>query len=330
MMRPSYLPHHSHNSHSKSSSLASSRNLFQQTIVLALMVQIVFLLGAAYYFLYKHHTATSTSPHPHSLFQNLYPPPQPLQATTSAQQQQQQQHHHQEFQVNLKHPLAGMIQHYPNGPHHDPTQRRNCFTFTAVPSEVNRLLNQVQQLLEFDRYAQVIDCVHLSIPHFAMRFSEERYPTTAELQQRLTDPRVIFHRLPDYGPMTRYIGPIAYEQHPESSMILFDIDSSNMMSSVKDLALLFFAARQMDANAIWCFQGEDFLVDGDKVTPVWDTYPAQTWQNAAQSLQYEWNQCHFCRGVGGMLFKPKHFVDFWYNQSEYHASCFFDDGTKLY
>jgi len=330
-MRSSHLPHHSH-SHSnnmhKSNSLVSSRNLFQQTIVLALLVQIVFLLGSAYYFLHQHHVATTTggaSPQSHSLFHNLYPPPpQPLQTTTITSAQQQQQQEQKVFHVNLKHPLAGMIQHYPNGPHHDPTKRRHCFTFTAVPSEVTRLLTNVQQLLDFDRYAQVLDCVHISIPHFAMRFSEERYPTTAELQQRLTDPRVIFHRLPDYGPMTRYIGPIAYEQHPESSMILFDIDSSNMMSSVKDLVLLFFAARQMDANAIWCFQGEDFLVDGDQVTPVWDTFPAHTWKNA-EDLQYEWNQCHFCRGVGGMLFKPKHFVDFWYNQSEYHASCFFDD-----
>jgi hypothetical protein len=34
---------------------------------------------------------------------------------------------------------------------------------------------------------------------------------------------------------------------------------------------------------------------------------------------------HFCRGVGGMLFKPKHFRNFFWNQSDYHESCFWDD-----
>jgi hypothetical protein len=33
----------------------------------------------------------------------------------------------------------------------------------------------------------------------------------------------------------------------------------------------------------------------------------------------------FLGGVGGLLFQPKHFLDFWWNQTDYHESCFWDD-----
>jgi hypothetical protein len=56
-----------------------------------------------------------------------------------------------------------------------------------------------------------------------------------------------------------------------------------------------------------------------QVRPDWDLFPVIPAGNLS------WNHVHFCRGVGGILFKPKHFTDFWYNQSEYHESCFWDD-----
>ena len=112
--------------------------------------------------------------------------------------------------------------------------------------------------------------------------------------------------------------------------MLFDIDSKDMIGKpVKDLLLLFYVARVLDTRAMWCFQGENFIVGKDpneqkRVKSAWDTFPSHT-STTVGNYSLDWNLVHFCRGVGGMLFKPKHFQHFWYNQSEYHESCFWDD-----
>jgi len=201
--------------------------------------------------------------------------------------------------------------------------------------EMPSLMTAVERLLEFERYEQVLDCVHLSIPHRAIRFGgKDRYPTTGELMRKypkvLKDPRVVLHRLPDFGPLTRYLGPVSWERHPDTSVVLFDIDSKDMFAPQKDLVLLFYAAYKLDDDAAWCFQGENFLVDkNNKVESAWTTFPSHVAHVAENGREYNltWNLVHFCRGVGGLLFKPKHFADFWYNQSEYGAgdACFWDD-----
>jgi hypothetical protein len=205
------------------------------------------------------------------------------------------------------HPLLAMIQSYADPRVHDPTSRRNCFSFTSVPDEINALVKHVKNILKYGRYAGVIDCIHLSIPHRSLRFGGEEYPKTDELLKLVDDPRIIVHRLFDYGPMTRYIGPLAYEQHPDTSIVIFDMDSNGMIGNKdKDLVTLFHAAHKVDNDAMWCLQGENFWVENGLVKPKWDTFPLH------RTRAVEWNLVHFCRGVGGLLFKPKQFVNFWY------------------
>jgi hypothetical protein len=207
----------------------------------------------------------------------------------------------------VHHPLQGLIQTFADPRVHDPTSRRNCFSFTSVPGELDALLKHVKDILQYGRYADVIDCIHLSIPHRSLRFGGDDYPKTKDLLQLVDDPRIIVHRLFDYGPMTRYIGPLSYEQHGDTSIVIFDMDSKGLIGSKdKDLVALFHAARKVDADAMWCLQGENFWVENGMVKPKWDTFPLH------RSRAVEWNLVHFCRGVGGLLFKPKQFTDFWY------------------
>lgn len=208
---------------------------------------------------------------------------------------------------HLHHPLRAMIQSFADPLVHDPTSRRNCFAFTSIPGEIDALVKHVEDILRYDRYAQVVDCIHLSIPHRSLRFGGDDYPKTDELLKLVGDPRIIVHRLFDYGPMTRYLGPLAYEQHEDTSIVIFDMDSKGMIGHKdKDLVTLFHAARKVDADAMWCLQGENFWVENGVVKPKWDTFPLH------RSHNVEWNLVHFCRGVGGLLFKPKQFADFWY------------------
>jgi hypothetical protein len=236
--------------------------------------------------------------------------------------------------ISVPHPMDGLIRSYPNGNHHDPTQRRNSITFTTMPDEIPRLQITVNAILDFMTQdpENTFDAMHLCVPDRPMR-SEDTYPSTLELQAIFTDPRIILHRLADYGPMTRYLGPLAYEKHPESAIILFDIDSndltfdlltedgkSNGKNHTRDIIHLIHASRHLDESAVWCNQGENFAMNEfQQVKPDYTLFPL------VREGGLSWNQVHFCRGVGGMLFKPKHFVDFWYNQSEYHESCFWDD-----
>jgi hypothetical protein len=160
-------------------------------------------------------------------------------------------------------PIAGLIRSYPNGDHHDPTQRRNSVTFTTMPDEIPRLRIAVTAILEFMTAdtKNTFDAMHLCIPDRPMR-SHDAYPSTPELQEMFTDPRIIIHRLPDYGPMTRYLGPLAYEKHPESAIVLFDIDSIDLAydldydnkNETRDLIHLVHASRHLDESAMWCNQ----------------------------------------------------------------------------
>ena len=259
---------------------------------------------------------------------------------------------HAEKSVILN-PIMGMVRSFPVG-NHDPTQRRSCFALTAVPEELGTLQKAVDAILQFTPY-KLFDCIHLSIPDRPMRFQQDEnrkknrsdnksithspsYPTTNELLSVYSKhPRVIIHRLFDYGPMTRYIGPLVYEQNPDTSLVIFDMDSyKDMFSTQRDLGNLVRAANYMDQDAMWCYQGENFLYDEStqKIKPNWDLFPlvreteqvkrAQS-SNRTESFLRDWNYAHFCRGTSGMLFKPKHFRNFFWNQSDYHESCFWDD-----
>jgi hypothetical protein len=244
--------------------------------------------------------------------------------------------------ISIHHPMAGLIRSYPNSDHHDPTQRRHSITFTTMPDEIPTLQISVRAILDFMTAdpENTFDAMHLCIPERPMR-SQDTYPSTLELQKIFTDPRIIIHRLADYGPMTRYLGPLAYEQHPESAIVLFDIDSNDLTydlntedgktngrNHTRDIIHLIHASRHLDESAVWCNQGENFIMNEfQQVKPDWDLFPSIPVDvEGIKSYGYSsWNHVHFCRGVGGLLFKPKHFVDFWYNQSEYHESCFWDD-----
>jgi hypothetical protein len=229
----------------------------------------------------------------------------------------------------VHHPITGLVRSYPNGDHHDPTQRRNSITFTTMPNEIPRLQIIVRAILEFMTAdpENTFDAIHLCIPDRPMR-SQDTYPSTLDLQAMFTDPRIIIHRLFDYGPMTRYLGPLAYEMHPESAIVMFDIDSNDLAYDLdedadkyhtRDIIHLVHASRHLDESAIWCNQGENFVMNEfQEVKPDWGIFPV------IAEGRYSWNLVHFCRGVGGLLFKPKQFVDFWWNQSEYHESCFWD------
>jgi hypothetical protein len=241
----------------------------------------------------------------------------------------------QPLAISVQTPMGGLVRSHPNGDQHDPTQRRNSITFTTMPDEIPRLQLTVNTILDFMTLdpENTFDAIHLCVPDRPMR-SKDAYPSTLKLQAIFTDPRIIIHRLPDYGPMTRYLGPLAYEKHPESAIILFDVDSNDLtydlnfdydesgsLNHTRDIIHLVHAARNLDESAMWCNQGENFAMNEFlQVRPNWDLFP-----RTLAAGNYSWNHVHFCRGVGGMLFKPKHFVDFWYNQSEYHESCFWDD-----
>ncbi|GKY98774.1 hypothetical protein MPSEU_000833600 [Mayamaea pseudoterrestris] len=258
--------------------------------------------------------------------------------------------------VHAVSPLAGLIRSYPNSMHHDPYQKRRCLAFTAVPKEVSKLFDAIEKdLLSDQRLSSILDCIHVTIPDRSMRYSTNVYPSTRQLQQLAgKDPRIIITRTSfDYGPMTRYLGPLHYEKNDFSTMILFDVDtdlSQLLHRPHHDLALLYLAAESIDRRAMWCWQGENFVIDNENVVhPAWDTFALHqvtrladnehaaasvgnikddasiNSNNNATASSLAYNECHFCRGVGGLVFKPLHFRDFWWNQSDYHESCFWDD-----
>jgi hypothetical protein len=287
----------------------------QRGILAALFVQLLFLLGSAYYVI-----SWQQQQQPNSYSATIHATSTDVKESYNDNAPQAQDSYQQRTLHHQHHPLFNLIRSYPNSPHHDPTQQRTCFSFTAVPQELDSLTTFVDNLLANPLFSELImDCIHISIPDRPLR-GDRTYPSTAQLQLRFANPRIILHRLPDYGPMTRYLGPLAYEQHAQTKLVLLDVDSST--DKLDQLLYLLVASAHVDAHAVWCLQGENFVVDNQNhVTPKWDTYPAHV--DAATHLS--WNKCHFCRAVHGLLFVPGMFADFWYNQSDYHESCFWDD-----
>jgi hypothetical protein len=257
--------------------------------------------------------------------------------------------------------LPREVRSYPNGNSsiHNQEQRRDCLSLTATPKEMVGLKRVVRLLLNYTPY-DMFDAIHLCIPdNNYMRFQAKNNtttsrrrtrttrppppPSTEELQSMFPDPRIILHRLADYGPMTRYVGPLAFERHPETTITILDVDSTDMVALTtlfkkkpRDLTHLVYASRMIDQEAVWCHQGEDFLVNQyNQVQEVWDTFPLEMTPSAAMttttmgknrsSSTSSWCRVDFCRATGGLLFKPKHFANFWWNQTAYHESCFWDD-----
>ena len=212
---------------------------------------------------------------------------------------------------------------------HIRSEQRVVLSFTVVPSEIPALVHLVQTLLQRESYL-LFDAIHVCIPWMPLRqpTNGASFDTTADLLSQLpSSPRIILHRLPDVGPMTRYIGPLQYEQHPSTRIVIFDIDSDHMDFAstaagdmdVANISLLVHASLTVDPDAVWCNMGQDFAYHQGTVQTVWHSSPAVNEQT------FKWNHVHMCRGVKGLLFQPRFFDDFWYNQTDYHESCFWDD-----
>lgn len=212
---------------------------------------------------------------------------------------------------------------------HTRTEQRVVLSFTVVPLEIPSLIHLVQTLLQKESYL-LFDAIHVCIPWMPLRqpANGASFDTTADLLSQLPlSPRIILHRLPDVGPMTRYIGPLHYEQHPSTRIVIFDIDADHMDfasttagdTDAANIPLLVHASQTVDPDAVWCNMGQDFAYHEGTVLTVWHSYPAVNEQTL------KWNLVHMCRGVKGLLFQPRFFDDFWYNQTDYHESCFWDD-----
>jgi hypothetical protein len=250
------------------------------------------------------------------------------------------------FRTSQHHPLFSLVQSYPVNPRQDAIQRRTVLSLTVTPAEMDRLQDLVKELLHHHPYA-IFDAIHLSIPHQSSRFPDQPYPSLETLQTMFNDSRIVLNRLHDYGPLTRYLGPLAYEQHPDTAIVIIDIDSQGMdwqirgrsyqrAEPVRDLVQLVEYAQALDQAAMWCLQGEDFAVESSttayndsnitttlvNIKAVWDTFPMH---KTDDNTGVTWNLVHFCRGVGGVVFRPRQLVNFWYNNTAYHESCNWDD-----
>ncbi|ETO37007.1 hypothetical protein RFI_00054 [Reticulomyxa filosa] len=198
------------------------------------------------------------------------------------------------------------------------------------------------------------------------------YPDTKTLQRMFPQRLIIINRFfMDYGPMTRYIGPLQFEQNPNTLIITFDIDSAMAFNQPnhliypimsgnnfvhKDLRMLVYASnykkkkknnifanqniRHVDGNAVWCGTGDDFGYYEHNQTAVMEwrhdnkqvLEPIKVYENSIEfdfihdsNVLVEWNDIDICRGVNGMLVKPKFFQDYFWNASEYFIGCWWDD-----
>lgn len=217
---------------------------------------------------------------------------------------------------------------------HTPTDQRVVLSFTVVPTEIDQLVQLVRRLLIQPRYS-IFDAIHLCVPWIPMRREgDASFGTTESLLQAFpSSPRIILLRLPDLGPMTRYIGPLQYEQHPYTRIVVFDIDALNMdfqFSADEDMVenysgdlfnipRLVHASLFIDPDAVWCNFGHDMSYRQNKMSTEWHSY------QAVKATTLKWNHVHICRAVQGLLIQPRFFNNFWYNQTDYHESCFWDD-----
>lgn len=240
----------------------------------------------------------------------------------------------------LKIPTMPFFQSTTTGTH-KPADQRVVLSFTVVPSEIKPLATLVGRLLNHSDY-DIFDAIHLCVPWMPMREnSASAYDSTKVLLETFpSSPRLILHRLPDFGPMTRYIGPVQYELHPRTRIVVFDIDANSMdfLNSASDvekgivlipyrneheeianIPRLVNASLTVDPNAVWCNFGQDFAYYQNDVVTIWHSY------KAVRETAFQWNLVHMCRAVKGMLVQPRFFADFWYNQTDYHESCFWDD-----
>ncbi len=212
-----------------------------------------------------------------------------------------------------------LVQSHTRGNHHHADQKRIVLSFTTVPHELSKLVDMVQTMLSDPGY-NVFDAIHINIPWTAMRFPKQHYPHTQDvLNQFHNDPRIIVNRLMDHGPMTRYFGALGYEQHPETMIIVYDIDTDQ--GQLYTLLNLIRASNELDPNSVWCNYGEDFTFLHGTFEPFWFTYDAHLTKDETLA----WNPVYFCRGSRGLLIKPKFFQHFSLNATDYHHSCFWDD-----
>jgi hypothetical protein len=196
-------------------------------------------------------------------------------------------------------------------------------SFTTVPEDLYNLATMVEDMVYNQSY-HIFDAIHINIPWIPIRYPGYAFPHAQGLSDMFPDdPRVIIHRLADYGPMTRYVGALAFEQHPDTIIITFDVDTDQY--DIDPLRRLIQASHGIDPNAIWCNYGEDFTVVNEAIRPYWDTYDA--YLSKDQTLA--WNQVYFCRAARGFLVKPKFFQHFALNATDYHRSCFWDDDRFL-
>ena len=222
---------------------------------------------------------------------------------------------------------------------HTRTDQRVVLSFTVVPTEIQVLAKLLKTLLHHSHY-DIFDAIHVCVPWLPMRRSQDAaYDQTEGLLKTFpSSHRIILHRLPDFGPMTRYIGPVQYELNPHTRIVVFDIDADSMdynypqdeidagyvtntARQIDNVRLLVTASLQVDPSAVWCNYGEDFAYYQGKSSNVWGTNQGVFEKNGT----LKWKPVHICRGVKGLLVQPRFFLDFWYNQTDYHESCFWDD-----
>ena len=182
------------------------------------------------------------------------------------------------------------------------------------------MVHMIKRIVTDVQY-NIFDAIHINVPWTALRFQKEHFPTSLQILDLFpNDPRIIINRLMDYGPMTRYFGALGYEQHPDTRMIVYDIDSIHV--NIHNIKLLLRGVNELDPHAVWCNFGEDFrIVEGDVIKPYWGTYESYV----VPDKNLSWNLVYFCRGAGAVLVQPKQFERFVLNATDYHHSCFWDD-----
>jgi len=229
------------------------------------------------------------------------------------------------------------------GTQHDPQKRRTVFSFTTMPQEISKLAEIIRTIVSYKRYEGLFDAIHVNVPWICGRKREDLYPTTSKLEEIFLtlDDRVLLHRLMDYGPLTRYVGAVLYEEHPETQIITFDIDSIyiDYLMNETQLATEFYpngfeiaqiprlihAAEQQDSDAVWCSYGEDFTMFDDK----W-AYAEHTFDDHLDEANgVSWNEVMMCRASQGISVRVKHFDGLGFNGTDYHSSCWFDDDRFL-
>jgi hypothetical protein len=214
--------------------------------------------------------------------------------------------------------LAGSIRSFSQGVHNVHQQPRTCLCLLATPPGMSTLRETMQLVFtQSDNddglyHYEPFDCIHLTLTDQAIRFSPDQvYDTAGDfLPFLMEDPRLIVHRLFDHGPLTEYMGPASLEQHPDTSLTFLKL--SELVTKTEQVRQVLAAATDLDKQAFWCLEGENFLWKSDRQSVVSKPVQMQNVQVASEA--------DTCRG-SPLLLRRRHFDDFLWNQTDYHSEC---------